>query len=51
MLLAQRPPAFHWKTLRESGVGEKAGDVERQPGARGSGEEAEGEDTDWADGE
>ena len=22
MLLAERPPAFHWRTLRESGGGE-----------------------------
>ena len=34
----------------ESGEGEKAGGVEGQPGARGSGEEAAGEDTKWADG-
>ena len=47
MLLARRPPAFHWRTLRESG-GEEAG-VEGQPGARDGGEEAEGEDTEWAD--
>ena len=34
MLLARRPPAFHWRTLRESG-GEEVGGVEEQPGARG----------------
>ena len=49
MLLACRPPAFHWKTQRESG-GEEAGGVEGQPGARDGGEGAEGEDTEWADG-
>ena len=50
MLLARRPPAFQWRTLRESGVEEEAGDVERQPGARNSDEEAEGEDTKWSGG-
>ena len=29
---------------------EEAGGVERQPGARGGGVEAEGEDTKWAEG-
>ena len=48
MLLAGRPPAFHWRTLRESG-GEEEGGVEGQPGARvGGGEERE--DTEWSDG-
>ena len=37
MLLTQRPPAFHWKTLRELG-GEEAEGVEGQPGARDGGE-------------
>ena len=46
MLLARRPPAFDWRTLRES-EGEETGDVEGQPEAR---EGAEGEDTEWADG-
>ena len=48
MLLARRPSAFHWRTLRKSG-GEEAGDVEGYPGARDGGEGAE-EDTEWADG-
>ena len=48
MLLARRPPAFHWRTLRESG-GEEARGVEGQPGAWDSGERAEGEDAKWAD--
>ena len=48
MLLARRPPPFHWRTLRESGRGEEAGSIEGQPGARDGGEEAEGEDTEWA---
>ena len=43
MLQARRLPAFHWRTLRESGV-EKAGGVEGQPGARDGGGGAEGED-------
>ena len=50
MLLARRSPAFHRKTLRESG-GEEAGGIEGQPGARDGGEEAEEEDTEWADGD
>ena len=37
MLLAQRPPAFHWRTLIESG-GEETGGAEGQPGAREGGE-------------
>ena len=37
MLLARRPPAFHWRTLRESGA-EEAGGVEGNPGARDGGE-------------
>ena len=49
VLLARRPPAFHQRTLRESG-GEEAGGAEKQPGARDSGEGAEGEDIKWADG-
>ena len=49
MILARRPPAFHWRTLRES-VGGEAGDVEGQPGARDGGEGSEGEVTEWADG-
>ena len=44
MLLAQKPPAFHWRTLRESGRGEEAGGTEGQSGARDGGEGAEGED-------
>ena len=47
MLLAQSPPAFHWRTLKESG-GEEAGGIEGWPGARDSGERAEGEDMKWA---
>ena len=31
-------------------MGEEAGGVEGQPGARVGGEEAEGEDTEWAEG-
>ena len=46
VLMARRPSAFHWRTLRESGE-EEAGDIEGQLGARGSGE---GEDTKSADG-
>ena len=49
MLLAQRPPSFHWRTLRESGV-EETGDAEGQPGARKGREGAEEEDIIWADG-
>ena len=49
MLLPRRSPAFHWRTLRESG-GEEAGGVAGQPGARDGSEGAEGEDTEWADG-
>ena len=48
MLLVQRPPAFNWRTLRESGVGEEAGGIEGQPGARDGDEGAEGEDTEYA---
>ena len=44
MFLAQRFPAFHWRTLREPGG------IEGQPGAR-DGEGTEGEDTEWADGD
>ena len=50
MLLARRPPAFHWRTLRESDGEEEAGGEEGQPGARDGGKGAEGEDTEWADG-
>ena len=50
MLLTGTPPAFHWRTQRETGGREEAGGVEGQPGARDSGEGAEGEDTEWADG-
>ena len=42
MLLARRPPAFHWRTLRELGVGEEAIGEEGQPGARDGGGGAEG---------
>ena len=38
VLLAQRPPAFHWRTLRGSGEGEETGGAEGQPGARDRGE-------------
>ena len=44
MLLARRPPAFHWRTLRESGGGEKAGGAEGKPGARDVGGRAKGGD-------
>ena len=47
VLLARRPPAFHWRTLRESGG---RGGVEGRPEARDGGKGAEGEDTEWADG-
>ena len=40
-----KTPAFHSRTLRESGG------IEGLPKARGSGEEAAGEDTKWAEGE
>ena len=50
MLLAQRPPAFHYRTQRESGGGEEAGDVEGRLGARDGGEGAEERDIEWADG-
>ena len=50
MLLARRPPTFHWRTLRESGGGEEAEGVEGQPGARDDGEGAEGEYIELADG-
>ena len=46
MVLARRPPAFHWRTLRES-AGEEAGGAKGQPGARDDGERAEGEDIKW----
>ena len=46
MLLAQRPPAFHWRTLRESGG---RGGAEGQSGARDEGEGAEEEDIEWPD--
>ena len=36
VLLARRPPAFHWRTLRESG-GVEAGGAEGWPGARDGG--------------
>ena len=49
MLLARRPPAFHWRTMRGSRR-EEAGGVGGQPGARDGGEGAEGEDTEWDDG-
>ena len=44
MLLACRSPAFHWRTLKESGG------IEGQSGARDNDEGAEGKDTKWADG-
>ena len=44
VILARRPPAFHWRNLRE-----EVGGVEEQPGARDGGEGAEGDDTKWAD--
>ena len=50
MLLARRPPAFHWRTLRESREGEESGGAEEQPGARDGGGGAEGEGIKWADG-
>ena len=49
VLLARRPPAFHWRTLSESVGGEEAGGVEGRSGAKDSGEGAEGEDIKWAD--
>ena len=36
VFLARRPPAFHWRILRESGA-EEAGGTEGQPGARDGG--------------
>ena len=36
VLLARRPPAFHWRTLRESG-GVEEGGAEEKPGARDGG--------------
>ena len=36
--------------MRESGEEEEAGGIKGQPGTRGSGEEAEKKDTEWADG-
>ena len=50
MLLARRPPAFHQRTLRESGGGEEAGGVEGRPGARDGGEGAKEGDIEWAEG-
>ena len=50
MLLAQRPSAFHRRTLRELGGGEDSGGVEGWPGPRDVGEEAEEGDIEWADG-
>ena len=50
MLLARRPPAFHWRSLRESRGGEEAGGVVGRPGARDEDEGAEGEDIESADG-
>ena len=44
VLLARKPPAFHWRTMRESGWGVEAGGAEGKPGARDSGGGAEGED-------
>ena len=49
VLLARRPPAFHWKTLRVRGRGEEAGGIEERPEARDGGEGAERKDTKWAD--
>ena len=49
MLLARRPPAFHWRTLRGLG-GEEGGNVEGQPGARDGDEGGEGENAEWAKG-
>ena len=49
MLLARGPPAFNWRTLRESGGGMEAGGVEGQLKARDGGEGAEGEDIKWAE--
>ena len=46
MSLARRPPAFHWRILRE-----EAGGVEGQPGARDSGEGAEEKYTGWPTGD
>ena len=50
MLLARRPPAFHQRTLTESGGGKEAGGVERRPEARDGGRGVEGGDIEWADG-
>ena len=46
--MTRRPPAFHWRTLRET-VGE-AGGMEGQPGVRDSGEGEKREDTEGVDG-
>ena len=51
MLLAQRPPAFYWRTLKESAEREEVGGIEGQPGARDGGEGAEEENTKCADGD
>ena len=51
MLLAQGPPVFHWRTLRESGGSGGRRRRSRQPGTRDGDEGAEGEDTKWADGD
>ena len=56
MLLAQRPPAFHCRSLRESGGEEaggtkgQAGGAEGRPGASDDGERADAEDRKWTDG-
>ena len=50
VLLAWKSTAFYWRTMRESGGGEKAGGVEGQPGTRRSIEEAEKEETEWEKG-
>ena len=51
MFLARRPPAFYWKTLRESGGGEEAGGIKGLPGASDGDEGAELGDIEWADGD
>ena len=38
------------KSPERARKGEKAGGIEKQPGARGGGESVEGEDTKWAKG-
>ena len=51
MLLARRPPLKHSiEEPRENQGGEEAGGEKGQPGARGDGEGAKREDTEWADG-